>query len=108
MNDDPNGRSPLLDSLFRAQLEHTRKMIDDSLGEYGYGDDGYDYLTSALSLSMTMLDLHYERDEEGLMKLLNGPTLKALADDDHGALSALACDGIAPAFYDVAPALNDE
>jgi hypothetical protein len=116
----------LLNSLWAAQLKHTRGLIDDAIEHGGTGDDGHDYLDAALELSNTMEMLRFDGILTGrgsLDALLNTPD--PLADSmnsehyqkwedfqhENGfpALSALACDGVAVEFYQLnCPALPKE
>lgn len=86
----------MLDALRLAQFTWTRDMLNDAL-TCGYSDDGYDYLGAALELSQIMMQLHMNDDLTRLERMLNAHC------DDEEALAQFACDGVAPAFYDLKP-----
>jgi hypothetical protein len=83
-----------LQTLANAQLSHTRDLINNylTLGVFT-GDDAYDALQGALRLSSKMTEFNLNDDVTGLDQYLE--------DADSGPFQECACDGIAPAFYDI-------
>lgn len=90
-----------VDRLFFAQAAHTAAMLQDAVDRKGFSDDGYDYISSALDVTQTLLSYAYD--------VPNAPQtltewLKGNYDETHqlyaqAPLFDHACDGICPELW---------
>lgn len=91
----------MLATIKNAQLKHAGQMALDAV-EYGYSDDGYDYLRGALELARILVDWDYDGAVDAFERMLR--------DESDDTLCGIACDGICNEIWDLKPAclMEDE